>query len=64
METLREAIANITGENGNYKIKVYYENKVAHDYIESDTMQGIINEYGDRTVDSYDYTNGEYTFLV
>lgn len=64
METLREAIAGITEKNGNYKIKVYYENTVAHDYIESDTIQEVINEYGDRTVDSYDYTNGEYTFLV
>lgn len=64
METLREAITGITEKNGNYKIKVYYENEVAHDYIESDTIKEVIAKYGDRVVDSYDYTNGEYSFVI
>ena len=63
-ETLKEAIAGIAATNGKYKIRIYYEDNLAHDYIESDTIKSIIEKYGDRYVDSYDYSNGEYIFIV
>ena len=63
-ETLKEAVAGIAEKNGDYKIKIYYEDTLAHDYIGSDLINSVLEQYGDRYVESYDYSNGEYSFLV